>query len=47
MKRIGIGVVGAGIFGNYPIHTYCCEPRVEKIMWGYVSLDDIISVPRR
>ena len=30
MKKIKIGVVGAGIYGNYHIHTYTCDPHVER-----------------
>lgn len=37
MKKIKIGVVGAGIYGNYHIHTYCCDPRVEKVVFCDLS----------
>ena len=33
MKKIKIGVVGAGIYGNYHIHTYTCDPHVEKVVF--------------
>lgn len=33
MKKIKIGVVGAGIYGNYHIHTYVCDPLVEKVVF--------------
>lgn len=33
MKKLTIGVVGAGIYGNYHIHTYSCDPNVEKVVF--------------
>lgn len=32
-KRVKIGVVGAGIYGNYHIHTYACDSNVEKVVF--------------
>lgn len=32
-EKITIGVVGAGIYGNYHIHTYSCHPNVEKVVF--------------
>ena len=33
MKKVNIGVVGAGIYGNYHIHTYSCDPHVETVVF--------------
>lgn len=33
MSKIKIGVVGAGIYGNYHIHTYTCDKNVEKVVF--------------
>ena len=33
MKKLTIGVVGAGIYGNYHIHTYCCDKNVERVVF--------------
>ena len=33
MNKVKIGVVGAGIYGNYHIHTYACDPNVEKVVF--------------
>lgn len=33
MKKIKIGVVGAGIYGNYHIHTFACDENVEKVVF--------------
>ncbi len=33
MKKVKVGVVGAGIYGNYHIHTYVCNPYVEKVVF--------------
>ena len=33
MKKVNIGVVGAGIYGNYHIRTYSCEPHVETVVF--------------
>lgn len=33
MNKIKIGVVGAGIYGNYHIHTYVCDKNVEKVVF--------------
>lgn len=33
MKKIKIGVVGAGIYGNYHIHTFVCDPNVERVVF--------------
>lgn len=38
MNKLTIGVVGAGIYGNYHIHTYACHPRVEKVV--FCDLDE-------
>ena len=38
MNKISIGVVGAGIYGNYHIHTFTCDPNVEKVV--FCDLDD-------
>lgn len=32
MRKIKIGVIGAGIYGNYHIHTFVCDPWVEKVV---------------
>ncbi|EDP11695.1 Gfo/Idh/MocA family protein [Amedibacillus dolichus] len=33
MKKITVGVVGAGIYGNYHIHTFICDPNVERVVF--------------
>lgn len=33
MEKVRVGVVGAGIYGNYHIHTYVCDPLVEKVVF--------------
>ena len=33
MKKVNIGVVGAGIYGNYHIRTYSCDPHVETVVF--------------
>lgn len=33
MKKLTIGVVGAGIYGNYHIHTFACDPNVERVVF--------------
>lgn len=33
MNKVRVGVVGAGIYGNYHIHTYVCDPNVEKVVF--------------
>ena len=33
MKKLTSGVVGAGIYGNYHIHTYCCDKNVERVVF--------------
>ena len=33
MKKVKIGVVGAGIYGTYHIHTYICDPHVETVVF--------------
>ena len=33
MNKVKIGVVGAGIYGTYHIHTYKCDPNVEKVVF--------------
>lgn len=38
MKKITIGVVGAGIYGNYHIHTYVCDSNVERVV--FCDLDE-------
>lgn len=32
-NRISIGVVGAGIYGNYHIHTYVCDENVKTVVF--------------
>ena len=33
MNKVKVGVVGAGIYGNYHIRTYICDPNVEKVVF--------------
>ena len=32
-EKITVGVVGAGIYGNYHIHTFICDPNVERVVF--------------
>lgn len=38
MDKVKVGVVGAGIYGNYHIHTFVCDPHVEKVV--FCDLDE-------
>lgn len=33
INKVKVGVVGAGIYGNYHIHTYACDANVEKVVF--------------
>lgn len=37
MKKVKIGVVGAGIYGRYHIQTYICDPNVESVVFCDLS----------
>lgn len=47
MKRIKIGVVGAGIYGNYHIHTYKCNNYVEKVVFCDLNQDRLEATEKK
>lgn len=38
MATVSVGIVGAGIYGNYHIHTLTCDPNVSKVV--FCDLDE-------